>query len=220
LFDDDWIKVKNKNKKKHSAFSFSKKNKSIFGEELALAWNISNFISVNFNVFENQSRNDYTYLNSRTSSSNIAANKSFSKFSPIAQTTSDSYRIAGYKFGLSSKLGLGRNYKLDINFDYGVLDGADLIGFKNSAINTSSFALGIRKNKFGASLNTDIFIENSLDANANSRLGFELDWHFSDETTLSFGSKQRINSNLLNSQSNSLESLTGDIQYIKFKHNL
>jgi hypothetical protein len=215
---DEWIQVKN-NKNK-STLSFIQDKKSIFGNEFGVAWNISDFISVNFNYFENQSllSNNQTYNTKNT----MIANKSlgYSKFLSTNNNFADSERISGYKFGLSSKLGLGRNYKLNINFDYGLMDGADLVGFDTNEINTSTFELGIRKNKFGASLNTDIFIEDSKEFNTNSRLGFELDWHFSDVTTLSFGSKQRINTSSFNNQSNSLESLTGNIQYIKFKHNL
>lgn len=218
--NDDWIKVKGSKDKNNLSIIHNKK--SIFGNELGIAWNISEFISVNFNVFENQSTTNFnafpTTFNSRRipSKSLNYASKSLSQ----VNTLNGNERIFGYKFGLSSKLGLGRNYKLNINFDYGLLDGADLVGFNSNEINTSSFELGIRNNKFGASLNTDIFIEDSNQFNTNSRLGFELDWHFSDVTTLSFGSKQRINTNSFNNQSNSLESLTGDIQYIKFKHNL
>lgn len=218
LNNDDWIKVKANNKK--SSLSFIKDKKSIFGNELGVAWNISDFVSVKFNYFENQPF--LTSLQNHRENNTLIPNKSlgYSKVLSTSNNLTDSERISGYKFGLSSKLGLGGNYKLNINFDYGLMDGADLVGFNSNEINTSTFELGIRKNKFGASLNTDIFIEDSKEFNSNSRLGFELDWHFSDVTTLSFGSKQRINTNTLGKQNNSLESLTGDIQYIKFKHNL
>lgn len=218
--NDDWIKVKGDKDK--SNLSLIQNKKSIFGNELGVTWNVSDFISVNFNVFENQSFTNFNAFPG-TSNSSLIPSKSLnyaSKSLPIANTLSGSERIIGYKFGVSSKLGLGHNYKLNINFDYGLLGGADLVGFNTNEINTSTFKLGIRKNKFGASFNTDIFIEDNDQFITNSRLGFELDWHFSDVTTLSFGSKQRINTNSFGNQSNSLESLTGDIQYIKFKHNL
>ena len=64
----------------------------------------------------------------------------------------------------------------------------------------------------------DIFLEDNTDFMQNSSYGLELDWYFSDDTTFSVGTKQRINSSI--KQENSLDSLTGNIQYIKFQHNL
>ena len=114
---------------------------------------------------------------------------------------------------------MGNNYILNIDFDYGQLADADLVGFNSPEVNTSSFALGFRKAKFGASLLSDSYLEENVGLINSTRLGFELDWYFSDHTTISFGSKQRINNNQ-NNISNSLDSLTGDVQYIKFQHNL
>lgn len=218
--NDDWISA---NPKQNPPIFSLKSNKDIdFGNEVAIGWNLSNSIMINLSLFENR-------VNSNTSSNDNKTPYSYSKnfikgYQKIATqyqtpTLEANRNISGYKFGISSKFGMGNNYILNIDFDYGQLADADLVGFNSPEVNTSSFALGFRKAKFGASLLSDSYLEENVDLINSTRLGFELDWHFSDHTTISFGSKQRINNNQKN-VSNSLDSLTGDVQYIKFQHNL
>jgi hypothetical protein len=185
-------------------------------EKLNFFWQNSPLFSVHFNIFENQYIDTNAELqDSILKSKQLILSKGFS----LSNIDSINRNITGYKIGLSSELGLGNNFMLDLNFDIGQLDGADLIGFNNKEINTTSFALGIRKSNFGASINTDIFLED-LEANLEqSRLGFEIDWHFSNDGKLSFGSKKTMG-DTKSYQSNSIDDITGDVQYIKFQHNL
>ena len=208
--NEDWIKTQIN--KQENYYSISTDRNLSFGNEVSIAWNLSKFLKVNLNVFENQ-------LQENEVSSFNGFNNSFNKSAPQVYTNEINRSISGYKFGISSELGLGNNYKLGLNLDYGQLDGADLIGFNNDEISTTSFALGIRKSKFGAYVNTDIFLEENIDLMETSRLGFEIDWYFSEETKISLGSKQRMNNTKLETN-NSLDSLTGNVQYIKFQHNL
>lgn len=213
--NNDWISVNSITSE--SQFTWSSNTTDILSEEIALAWNFKDFLSVNINVFENK----YTSGFDGTKHHYISNNKSFNKSLSLQQPSSSldiNRRLIGYKFGVSSELELGEEYKLDINLDYGQLAGADLAGFTSNEVNTSSFELGIRTNKFGASFNTDLYHEKNIDLMQNSRLGLELDWYFSKDTTFSVGSKQRVNDKV--SQSNYLDSLTGNVQYIKFQHNL
>ncbi|MFK8010479.1 MAG: hypothetical protein AB8B80_00465 [Marinicellaceae bacterium] len=210
--NNDWINIQTDQNKN---YSITQSQNLTFGNELSFAWNFTNLFKINLNVFENQFQD-----------SNYASFESYDKFfgsadknSTIDYSSEINRSITGYKFGISSELGLGNNYKLDLNLDYGQLDGANLVGFTSEEISTTSFALGIRKSKFGASVNTDIYLEDNIDLMESSRLGFEIDWYFSDETKISLGSKQRMN-NIIPESNNSLDSLTGNVQYIKFQHNL
>ena len=209
---NDWIKTEN-----NHSFSLETNKDVTFGDELSLAWSLSSFLTVNLSVFESQSNNNFKE-NSILSSFNSGRNKSL--IQPQSKPLDVNRNITSYKLGLSSALGLGSNYTLNINFDYGQLADADLVGFNSSEVNTTSFALGIRKAKFGASLNTDMYLEDNIDLKDHSRLGLELDWYLSDDTTLSFGTKQRLNSDSYIDRSNSIDNLTGNVQYIKFQHNL
>lgn len=212
--NDDWINAQTN--RQEDNYSISTDQNLSFGNEISFAWNFSKFLKINLNVFENQFQdNSYTSIDSFSEYFGGALNKSTTQ--DISNEINRS--ITGYKFGISSELGLGNNYKLDLNLDYGQLEGADLVGFNSDEISTTSFALGIRKSKFGASVNTDIFLEENIDIMESSRLGFEIDWYFSDETKISLGSKQRMN-NTTTDTNNSLDSLTGNVQYIKFQHNL
>lgn len=215
--DDDWIKVNNNSQPNPSSFSL-KTNKNItFGEELAFAWSLSSSLSLNLSVFENQPNINYL------TNQNLAPStqrKSINKFISNTPSLDVNKNITGYKLGISSKLDMGKSYVVNFNLDYGLLDDANLVGFSSSKVNTSSFELGIRKSKFGASLLTDSYLENNVDVLNHTRVGFELDWYFSEDTVISFGSKQRYNNKSYIDQSNTLDNLTGNVQYIKFQRNL
>ncbi len=222
--NDDWISASHK--KNTPVFTLKTNNNIDFGKQVAIAWNLSDSIIINLNLFENRfnsesdSRNTNTPFN-YSKSFNTNLSKSLGKPSASIQRPSlDTNRnVSGYNLGISSKFGMGRNTVLNIDFNYGQLADANLIGFNSPEINTSSFALGFRKSRFGASILTDTYLEDHVDMIDNTRLGIELDWYFSDDTTISFGSKQRIN-NKQSMTPSSLDSLTGDVQYIKFQHNL
>ena len=208
----DWIKTEN-----NHSFSFETNKDITFGDELSLKWNLSHSLTVNLSVFESQSNNNFK-KNPILSSFNSGKGKSLITQQPKSLDVNQN--ITSYKLGLSSAYGIGSNYTLNINFDYGQIVDADLVGFNSQEVSTTSFALGIRKAKFGASLNTDMYLEDDIDLKDHSRLGLELDWYFSDDTTISVGTKQRINSNSYIDRSNSIDNLTGNVQYIKFQHNL
>jgi len=217
--NDDWINIKSS--PKTPVFSVIKNQDITFGDELALAWNLSNFLSVNLSIFDSPTTNSYiANIAPNPFNQNISLNKSLNTLSRQQPLLDVNRNLSGYKLGVSSEMGIGNDYKLNIKFNYGQLEEANLVGFNSNEINTTSFTLGIRKAKFGASINTDTYLEDNVHLIDHSRLGLELDWHFSDDTTISFGAKQRLNSNSYLDQSNSLDNLTGDVQYIKFKHNL
>lgn len=222
--NDDWISASHKD---DTPVFTLKTNKNIdFGNEVAIAWNLSDSIIINLNLFKNR-------LNSKSNTRDNATPFNYSKSydtnlskiprkpaMPIQGSSLETNsNISGYNFGISSKFGMGRNTVLNIDFNYGQLADANLIGFSSPEVNTSSFTLGFRKARFGASILTDTYLEDHVDMIDNTRLGIELDWYFSDDTTISFGSKQRIN-NKQSITSSTLDSLTGDVQYIKFQHNL
>ncbi len=218
--NDDWISA---NHKKNTPVFTLKANKNTnFGNEIGIVWNLSDSIIINLNLFESRLNSEPTPKTTNTAFKySKSLSKTFAKHATPYQSPSlDTNRnISGYNFGISSKFGMGNNSELNIGFNYGLLADANLIGFNTPEVNTSSFALGFRKARFGASLLTDTYLEDNVGMIDNTRLGIELDWYFSDDTTISFGSKQRIK----NSQSNvpnSLDGLTGDVQYIKFQHNL
>jgi hypothetical protein len=216
--DDNWIKVNNNTNSNPPSFSL-KTNKDItFGDELALAWNLSDSLSLNLSIFDNPSNINYL-----TNDQNLGLQdqqQRYNKFISQPSSIDVNKNLSGYKFGISSKLDMGKSYIVNINLDYGQLEDANLAGFNSSKVNTSSFELGIRKSKFGASLLTDSYLENNIDVLNHTRVGIELDWYFSEDTIISFGSKQRYNNKSYIDQSNSLDNLTGNVQYIKFQRNL
>ncbi len=211
--NDDWIKTNPA--EAQPSFSLSPKQYNAFRDEIEIAWKFSDFFKVNFNVFEDNSYSQY-YSNP----TQIINTRSFGKMAARSVPTVEiNRRLRGYKIGLSSDFGIGNNFKLGINLDYGTLNGANLVGFTSENINTSSFALGLRKANFGASVITDAIIENNNFLADQSRMGIEFDWYLSDDSVFSVGTKTHINKETSNTTS-SLESLTGNVQYIKFKLNL
>ena len=215
----DWIKTNPNyfNNDKH-IHAIVQNNSFTSGRKLAFEWDLSNYFSLNLSVFENQVQFASNY-NPSAYTSLPSFNKSSA--SSVATVNNTHRNLRGYSFGVSSEVDLWQNYKLDINFDYGLLNGADLVGFSNNEINTTSFALGIRKAKFGATVNTDVYLQDNVNLYNSSRLGLELDWHFNDDSKISIGTKTRLSDikQTPNNQ-NSLESITGNVRYIKFEHNL
>ena len=222
--DDAWISINNTNANKTSPFQLTLNDQDYNSQdELSFAWNLSDALIVNLSIFETLANTNQNYNNNFIQlNENLGINKNYNKLAIQPQNTflDSSRNVSGYKLGISSKLDILDNYILNIGFDYGQLEDADLVGFNSPDVNTTSFELGFRKSRFGASLLTDTYLENNVDLTGHTRLGFELDWHFSDDTSISFGSKQRIKNSSSNNTSNSLDSLTGDVQYIKFQHNL
>lgn len=176
-------------------------------DQFTFAWGLSDLLTVNFDIYENK------FIENKPSLSS-------NQFQNTNDFNSDSINRSaiGYKIGLSSKLGLGNNYKLGINLDYGLMNDAGIAGFNTADVNTTSLELGIRKKKFGASINTNIYMDERVDFMENSQVGFELDWHFSENTIFSFGTKQTLNDSSI--VSNPIDNLTGNVKYIKFQHNL
>lgn len=213
--DDDWIKTNTSQPKKF--FSLSSQRTNSFRDEVEMAWSFSNLFSINVNLFEDGNYKNYFNLPSQsipTRSLNKSASRS------LQPTLDANTRLKGYKVGLSSDFGIGNELKLGINIDYGKLNGANLIGFNTNNVNMSSFALGIKNKKFGASLITDSVIENNNFLSDQARMGIEIDWHLSENTTFSFGTKQQIKNNNTSTQTTNFDNLSGNVQYIKFQHNL
>lgn len=186
-------------------------------ENLQFAWEVIDGLSINFNVFEDT----VNFNNSNRNFITNSDNNSLVNYQALDNShlhNSINRQVSGYTFGVESELGLGKGYKLGLNVDIGQIYGADLLGFGHKEISTTSFGVGIRNSSFGASVNTDIYLENR-EANLNqSSLGFELDWHFSEKGKLSFGSKKPIEEQ--NPSNSSIDDFTGNVQYIKFQHNL
>lgn len=212
----DWIKTKAAQPNK--LFTLESKKSNSFRDEVEMAWNFSNLFSINFNLFEDSNYKNYFATPSSNTQTIRSLNKSASRsLKPILDVNT---KLRGYKIGLSSDIGIGNELQLGINLDYGKLNGATLIGFNANNINTGSFALGIKNKRFGASLITDSIIENNNFIATQARLGFEIDWHFSENTTFSFGSKKQIKHSSTATEPTNFDSLSGNVQYIKFQHNL
>lgn len=214
--DENWIKTTSK--KTNTFFNLSTKQTNSFRDEVQMAWNFTDFFSVNVNLFEDNNYSNYFSLPSLNANS-----RPFNKSTSTSLATGNldvNTRLQGYKIGVSSDFGIGEKLKVGINLDYGTLNRADLVGFRSENVNTSSFELGIRNSKFGASVITDGVIENNTFLTEQSRMGIEIDWHFSDNTTFSFGTKKQMNKNDTTTQTTTLDNLSGNVQYIKFQHNL
>lgn len=207
--DKELFELKNTRPSYFSNSNFSLKTKNHFG----LDWKLVENLSVNFNVFEDSI--NFFDTNLETSPYPSMALKSFA---PTRSFQSTNRQISGFKLGVSSELGLGKSLKLGLNFDIGKLEGADILGFNNPEVNTTSFGIGIRNSNFGASVNTDLYLEDMIPNLNQSRLGFEFDWHFSSNSKLSLGTKTSIDP--AQKVQSSIDEFTGDVQYIKFQHNL
>lgn len=180
-----------------NGYSLQTKKDGLFGDEIIMGMKFSDLLSLRINVIEN----DATFL-----------------IGDYAPRSRNAEQLTGYHFGISSVVNLGSHWRLGLDLGHGQIDG-DLLGLNNDKMNTTSLGLGVRYQNFGATLNSDFMTRDSNDLLEQSSLNLKVDWHFTEDGTISFGARKSVREN--NQPSSSvLDRLTGTVPYIKFKHNL
>lgn len=173
----------------------------LFGDEIVMGMKFSDFLSLRVNVIENDGHSSLLL-----------------GLGDYSQPNGSSEQLAGYRFGISSVLNFGSDWKLGLDLGHGQIEG-DLLGLSNDKMNTTSLGLGVRYQNFGATLNSNFLTRNSNDLLEQSTLNLKVDWHFTKEGIISFGARKSVRENT-QSTSSVLDRLTGTVPYIKFKHNL
>ncbi|MCX7544460.1 hypothetical protein [Marinicella gelatinilytica] len=121
----------------------------------------------------------------------------------------------GYQLGISSVLDISTNWRFGVDLSTGQVSG-DVLGLYQDQLDTTSFGLGVRNQRFGASLHSDFASSQQNSDLYRSSIDLQVDWHFNQDGTLSFGARKNMNDNA----STNLDQFTGTVPYIKFKHNL
>lgn len=182
-----------------------KRSQPILGNEVIIGKKIFPLLSVHINIFENDDISN-TFLQS--SLINRGKNES---------ADAD---LLGFQLGISSVMNLTSKTQLGFEFGHGRIS-SDYSSLLGQQIKSTSFALGVRGSRFAASLNSELFssYETAGDYSRSSVLDFQVDWHFTEQGTISFGAQKNISENQFESNQN-IDELTGTIPYIKFRHNL
>ena len=184
---------------------YERRYQSVLGNELIIGKKVSSLLSVHLNLFENED----------ASASLMQPN--FFRTSSLNYNSHDA-DLLGFQLGISSVLNLTGKTQFGFEFEHGRLE-TDYPSLLGEDITATSFGMGLRRGRFGASLNSDLFISQNVDLLDRTTLDIQLDWHFTDKGTISFG----VNKNMSDSASNqqrSIDEFTGTIPYIKFRHNL
>lgn len=179
-------------------YHLSKNKQGLFGDELVVGMKFADWLSLRINVIED--------------------NDSFDLFSSLNQinakpTDSD---FVGYQLGVSSVMNISDNWRLGFDLGRGQV-GGELLGLYQDQIQTTSFGLGVRNQRIGATFQTDFMNSTTYQDLEQSTMDLQVDWHFTQDGTLSFGARRSVNEN--NASTNE-EQLTGTVPYIKFKHSL
>lgn len=191
-------------------------NLSLSQDHLTLAWSLSDGISLHMNLFENTINSDALQNNSNNYYFNP---NNYNQLQTQKQLPSiGNQLIQSYSLGVASKYNLGPSYLLDLNLNIGRIEGANLLGFSADDIQTTTLGIGLRKSNFGAKLNTNFYLDSFTRLSNSSTLDFEFNWHFSDNGILTFGTQKPMSSSI--EATDSFDSVLGNVQYIKFQHNL
>ncbi len=179
-------------------YHLSRNSSGVFGQELVVGMKFADWLSLRLNVIE-------------------ADDQLFNSFNrnSFLNTNSDS-DLAGYQLGVSSVLNISSNWRMGFDLGMGRI-GGDLVGLYQDQLQTTRLGFGIRNQRFGATFQSD-FMSNTLnDRLEQSTMDLQVDWYFTKDGTISFGARRSVNEN---SNTTSVDQLTGTVPYIKFKHNL
>jgi len=193
------------NSSEEGGFIYQRRYQSVLGNEFIIGKKVSPLLSVHLNLFENEA------IGSTLLQPNFLNNSGLGSNSQDAD-------LLGFQLGISSVLNLTGKTQFGFEFEHGRIE-TDYPSLLGEDIRATSFGLGLRTGRFGASLNSDMFTSQSVDMMDRSTLDIQLDWHFTDKGTISFGAHKNM-SDGSSSQQRSIDDFTGTIPYIKFRHNL
>ena len=185
---------------------YQRRYQSVLGNEFIIGKKIAPMLSVHLNLFENEGVG-----------AALMQPDFFSNSGSFSYSSADA-DLLGFQLGISSVLNLTGKTQFGFEFEHGRLE-TDYPSLLGEDITATSFGFGLRTGRFGASLNSDLFTSQNADMLDRSTLDFQLDWHFTDKGTISFGAHKNM-SDSSSSEQRSIDDFTGTIPYIKFRHNL
>ena len=169
---------------------------NIYGQQLMFRMQFADWLSLRLGVYDDNQANDL--------------------FMSVPQHNKTSHHNdLGYQLGVSSVLDINSNWRFGVDLSTGQVSG-DILGLYQDQLDTTSFGLGVRNQRFGASLHSDFAASRQNSALYRSSIDLQVDWHFNKDGTLSFGARRHMNDNV----ATNLDQFTGTVPYIKFKHNL
>ncbi|MCF6299629.1 MAG: hypothetical protein L3J52_00670 [Proteobacteria bacterium] len=186
---------------KKNGYIVAKNTESMFGDELILGMKFSDLLSLRVKLFDKDDQ--------------------FNIFLPQSNqsNTFQSGTSPAYQLGVSSVMSFSKNTRFGIELGHGRFDGT-MLGLYNDSVSATSFGMGIRSDKFGASFNSDLIsAQDGGETWEQSTMDFKIDWHFTKEGTVSFGARKNV-SDGNTGQITTIDDLTGTVPYIKFRHNL
>lgn len=169
---------------------------SIYGQQLTFRMQFADWLSLRLGVLDDRQ-----------------AEQLFLSY-PNQKTNTQPHDL-GYQLGVSSVLNITPNWRFGVDLATGQVSGS-VMGLYQDQLETTSFGLGIRNQRFGASLHSDFASSQQNSDLYRSSIDLQVDWHFNQDGTLSFGARKNMNDNT----ATNLDRFTGTVPYIKFKHNL
>ena len=176
--------------------TYLEKQNSLYGEQVTFRMQFADWLSLRLGVYD--------------------ANQNNQLFMPVPQQKPNNhYNDLSYQLGVSSVLDISPNWRLGLDLSTGQVDG-DMVGLYQDQLDTTSFGLGVRNQRFGASLHSDYISSQQNSSLYRNSIDLQVDWYFNQDGTLSFGARKNMNDNT----ATNLDRFTGTVPYIKFKHNL
>jgi hypothetical protein len=169
---------------------------SVYGQQVMFRMQFADWLSLRLGVYDDTQANQL--------------------FMPVSnQKNLRNHNELGYQLGVSSVLDISPNWRFGVDLSTGQVSG-DVLGLYQDQLETTSLGLGVRNQRFGASLHSDYASSRHNSDLYRSSIDLQVDWHFNQDGTLSFGARKHMNDNA----ATKLDQFTGTVPYIKFKHNL
>ncbi|MFV0542929.1 MAG: hypothetical protein ACK5L8_04465 [Marinicella pacifica] len=177
--------------------TYLEKQNNLYGQQLTFRMQFADWLSLRLGVYDGTQTSQLFML------------------APQAAHQSNPFKDLSYQLGLSSVLDISSNWRFGLDLSTGQVSG-DMLGLYQDQLDTASFGLGVRTQRFGASLHSDYASSRQNSQLYRSSIDLQVDWHFNQDGTLSFGARKNMNDDV----ATNLDRLTGTVPYIKFKHNL
>ncbi|MCW8870354.1 MAG: hypothetical protein OQK49_06580 [Proteobacteria bacterium] len=176
--------------------TYLEKQNNVYGQQVMFRMQFADWLSLRLGVYDVDQTNQL--------------------FMPLpSQNSTSHYNDLSYQLGVSSVLDISSNWRFGMDLSTGQVSG-DMLGLYQDQLDTTSFGLGVRNQRFGASLHSDYASSRQNSDLYRSSIDLQVDWHFNQDGTLSFGARKNMNDNT----ASNLDQFTGTVPYIKFKHNL
>jgi hypothetical protein len=153
-------------------FTYLETQNNLYGQQVMFRMKFADWLSLRLGVYDDNQVNQL--------------------FMPVPQQKKTiHHNDLSYQLGVSSVLDISPNWRLGSGFKLTGQVSGDMLGLYQDQLDTTSFGFGVRSQRFGASLHSDYISSQQNNVLYRSSIDLQVDWHFNQDGTLSFGARKK-----------------------------